>query len=149
MTYSNVMQKITSAFFMWFAPKGATIPYLRAMSYSLYTSLSHGNVLLFIHISEGKFREAGPLCETHCKPRSGAAVGYVRTTANVPRSGTYASIFLTFTFMRNILPFVPLFCIIIHVGRYLVISREIPTCMDADKFVSLCKFTIVLSALLS
>ena len=66
---------------MWFAPQRGN------------TSLSQGNVLPFIHFSEGKFREAGPLCETHCKPRSGAAVGYVRTTANVPRSGTYASIF--------------------------------------------------------
>ena len=31
--------------------------------------------LPFIHIYESKFREAGHLCETHCKPRSGAAVG--------------------------------------------------------------------------
>ena len=39
---------------------------------------------------ENEFREAGHLCETHCKPQSGAAVGNVATiTIQVPRSGTY------------------------------------------------------------
>ena len=38
------------------------------------------------------FREAGHPCETHCKPRSGAAVGNVQAiTIQVPRSGTYTS----------------------------------------------------------
>ena len=40
------------------------------------------------------FREAGPLYETHCKPRRGAAVGGYGYDKKVPRSGTYR-IFLT------------------------------------------------------
>ena len=43
-----------------------------------------------IKTSSYGFREAGPLYETHCKPRSGAAVGGKDARA-VPRRGTYAS----------------------------------------------------------
>ena len=33
------------------------------------------------------FREAGPLCETHCKPRSGAAVGGQGCKGRFPEGG--------------------------------------------------------------
>ena len=35
--------------------------------------------------------EGTPLYETHCKPRSGAAVGVAAWKDNVPRSGTCTS----------------------------------------------------------
>ena len=33
------------------------------------------------------FRKAGPLCETHCKPRNGAAVGWYERKARFPGGG--------------------------------------------------------------